>query len=95
MTSDLADVRVVHLDPHFAIGQVGGVSLETGQRFCKKQKVVIKDIQLVMNYFVAGKDGSQAQVSWRALGGNECPAAAAAQFIHWSRVQEGQFSRVE
>jgi hypothetical protein len=67
MTNDPAAVRVAHLDPHIAIWAVGGVSLETRQRFSRTQKDVIKDIQQGMNYFVVGKDGSRAKVIVRIV----------------------------
>ena len=56
------------LDKMFEIlSTVGGISIETGDRFVKTQKDVIKEIQHGVNYFVIGADGSRADVLVRVV----------------------------
>lgn len=54
--------RIRHLDPHLAISQVSGISLETNTPFVKTQKEAIAEIESGVNYFVIGDDGSRADV---------------------------------
>jgi hypothetical protein len=61
------DVKAAHLDPHVAISTVGGISIETNDRFVKTHKEVIKEIQQGVNYFVIGADGSRADVVVRVV----------------------------
>jgi hypothetical protein len=67
LTNDPKDVLAAHLDPHLAIGTVGGISIETGQTFSRTQKEVIKDIQQGIKYFVIGADGVRTQVIVRIV----------------------------
>jgi hypothetical protein len=49
-------------DPHSRIKAVGGISVESGKEFFVTQEHCIRDIDAGIRYFVAGSDGSKADV---------------------------------